>query len=266
MDSIQLKELAIKHFSQLNVTSAIIGSRFNNDLDIFILNNCESIINIDETISFLNKLHIFHSETSCELKAKHEHKNWLNKKKQIIHLLFYPTFAHLLCWELPSYIACVYQRGEFFLGDKTILRRTYEDYRSRHFDPMFDILTYQLLTYMDVTITNLVYLSINSNIYNIKAYWENLQYIYRYTLRELFVCELKKEDDIKFWEKYELIQYIYDFFPKFTTIARLLNNDVSRFEGITKNKIKTLFIEHLRLCKRKLSGFDTSTINQIIGE
>lgn len=266
MDSIQLKDLAIKHFSQFNVTAAIIGSKSNNDLDMFILNNNESTVDVGETINFLDRLHVFHSETSCEFKAKHEHRNWLKKEKQIIHLLFYPTLSHLLCWELPSYIACVYQRGEFFLGDKSILRRIYEDYRLRHYEPKFDILTYQLLTYMDVTVTNLVYLSTNSDIYNMKGYWENLQYVYRYTLRELLVSELKIDEDIVFWEKKELIQYIVEFFPKFKSIGYLLNNDISRFEGITKNKIKTLFIEHLKLCKRKLSGFDISIINQIIGE
>ena len=266
MDLIELKEIATKHFSKLNISAAIIGSKSNKDLDLFILNNDKNSIGISNTVQFLDQLQLFQSETACEIMVKHEHRNWLNEDKRLVHLLFYPTLSHLMCWELPSFISCVYQRGEFFLGDKNVLKEIYSNYRLRDVKQEFDILTYQLLIYMDLTITSLVYLYANSNIYSVKTYWENLQYVYRYTLRELFVSKLEIDEGIVFWEKQELIQYINEFYPKYKSIAHLLNSDVSEFKAMTESNIKTLFIEHLRLCKKKLTDFDMSNIDQIIGD
>ena len=254
-------------FRGLNVDLAILGSQSQKDLDVFVVNNQTlSLCNFHDTLSFLDRLNDFVKMLDCEIIVKHEHRSWVNKNRKLVHLLFYPSYNHLEVWELPSFIACAYSNGDFFIGDNSRLRKLYLRYRNREYSSEFDIETYHLLVYMDLAITNLVYLTLNSNIFTKSVYFENLQYVFRYSLRELFVSALSNKEKITFWEKAELIEYIETEFPEFTPIARILQYNVNSpfIRRISKKQIKSLFVEYLKLCDSRLAIGNNLLINDIL--
>lgn len=263
----RMRDLIQDSFRGLNVDLAIIGSQSQKDLDIFVVNNQSlSLSNISDTLSFLDRLSSFVKTVNCEIIVKHEHRSWVNTSGPLVHLLFYPSYDHLEVWELPSFISCAYSDGDFLIGDNTSLRKQYVKYRKRLVNSDFDLETYHLLIFMDLAITSLVYLTVNSNIFTKSVYMENLQYVFRYTLRELFISKLGTEGKITFWEKDELIEYIYSEFPEFSPIAKLLQYDVNSplMKHVSKKQIKSLFIEYLKLCDLRLAVGNNLRINDLI--
>jgi hypothetical protein len=255
----------IKHaFGNLNVDAALIGSGSDRDLDIFIVNNSNTYSNYLSTKPFLDMLPNLKKNLNCEIIVKYDHYHRVKKgKKKLVHLLFYPSCKHLRIWELPAFISGIHDRGEFFIGNNKSLISSYKKYRSRKLDLDFDILTYHIYRLVDVAITNLVYLTSSSSIFAMEEYIENLIYIYRYTLREFLISELKESSRINFWEWDELVNFtrkkpilepLYHLFSlKNAKSARLLNED-----------IRLLFIEYLKFCDTGLSGIRDLKINDIL--
>lgn len=267
MDIAKTKNIIRDNLLGLSIDLAIIGSQSHKDLDVFIVNNQkQGLSNFDDTLSFLDRLNQLVKELDCEIIVKHEHRSWVNENKRLIHLLFYPSYDHLEVWELPSFIACTYSNGNFLIGNNERLGELYIKYRKRDFSPAFDIETYHLLVYMDLAVTNLIYLTLDSNIFSKSVFFENLQYVFRYTLRELFVSKLSNSDSIYFWEKHELIEYIESEFQEFIPVARLLRHDINSnsIKYISLKQIKSLFLEYLKLCDSRLEISDDLLITEIL--
>lgn len=252
-------------FEGLKIDLALIGAQSSKDLDLVVVNkNTCGLSNIRDTISFLDRLRLLLEKTNFEIIVKHEHRNWV-KPDRVLHLLFYPSYDHLEAWEVPAFIACTYSKGKYLVGSNKRLQALYTRYRNKESFKTFDLEKYHLLAYMDVAVTNLIYLSAGSHIYNKSTYMENLQYVFRYSLREMFVSTLANDQRIDFWEKCDLISYIENNYPQFNAIAEILKQDVnaSHIENISTEQFKFLFIEYLKLCDSGLSAvldFQTQSI------
>lgn len=243
-------------FKDLNIDLALIGAQSSKDLDLFVVNRkSSSLSNLHDTLSFLDRLRILSDKINYEIIVKHEHRSWVNTNK-VLHLLFYPSYDHLEAWEVPSFIACTYSKGKYLIGNNEGLQPIYARYRNREPFKTFKLEKYHLLVYMDLAITNLIYLTIESHIFTKSVYFENLQYVFRYSLRELFVSTLAKDEQITFWEKCDLINYIENYYPQFNAIAEILKENVNatHIQNISTDQIKSLFIKYLELCDSCLSG------------
>lgn len=265
MNSEDLKNLIVTSLNGLKIDAALIGSRSPKDLDLFIVNNqSHGLSNYHDTVSFLSKLNELRQNLDCTIIVKHEHRRWVEEHRSLLHLLFYPSYAHLGVWELPSFMANVYEMGEFIIGNNKRLHETYKNYRSRRLESPLNIETFHILSYIDVAITNLIYLTIDSNIYSKSVYWENLQYVFRFTIGELFVSRLSPSSKIDFWGKQSLINYIATEFPEFLPVTKILSLAKKDLKGITKKQIRLLFIEYLKLCDGGLSIGGNLEIEQML--
>lgn len=252
-------------FKDLNIDLALIGAQSSKDLDLFIVNRENNFLsNLNDTQLFLERLRILSDKINYEVIVKHEHRSWVNTGK-VLHLLFYPSYNHLEAWELPSFIACTYKKGRYLIGNNERLKPLYTQYLDRKQFKTFDLETYHLLVFMDLAITNLIYLTIESNIFTKSVYFENLQYVFRYSLRELFISALSNDEQITFWEKNDLIDYIEQDYPQFKAIAEILKQNVNspHIQNISTDQIKLLFVEYLKLCDSRLSTILTIQSNSI---
>lgn len=248
----------------LNVDVALIGSGLGRDLDIFVVNNENTDSNYLSTKPFLDRLKSLKSALGCDIIVKNQHYHLMEQdNKRPVHLLFYPSYRHLHIWELPSFISCVYDKGDFIIGCNRKLRSTYEKYRSRTTQLHFDIFTYNLYNFVELAVTNLIYLKIGSNIFSERAFFDNLIYVYRYTLREFLISELDEISPVPFWEWEELL----DFMQKkqsFGYLYKLLKLKERVPVNISKKEIILLFLEYLKFCDVGLSGVNQLKIGKIL--
>lgn len=54
-----------------------------------------------------------------------------NTNSPLLHVLLYPSFDVLVDWELPSFVAYLFERGQFIVGGHDALEPCYEKYRLR---------------------------------------------------------------------------------------------------------------------------------------
>jgi hypothetical protein len=259
----ETKKCITEALEGLKVDVALIGS-LDRDLDIFVVNNENTNSNYLSTKPFLERLQYLKSELDCDIIVKNQHQYLIKKaKKRLVHLLFYPSYKHLHIWELPSFISCVYEKGDFLIGHNRKLRTAYKNYRSRTKQLHFDIFTYNLYKYIDLAVTNLIYLTIGSSIFSERAYFDNLIFIYRYTLREFLMSELNETSPVPFWEWEELLEFIQKK-ESFGSLYKLLKLKERVQVNISNKGIVLLFLEYLKFCDVGLSDINQLNIGKII--
>lgn len=233
---------------------ALLGSYSAKDNDLFIANRYGEYNRCFETTStFLPLLVQLKQHLDCEIIVKHEHRRWILSGKPILHVLFYPSYHHLQIWELPSFIAYLYDRGWFILGDRHYLKQSYERYRSRAMTLSHEVTKYQLIKYCDLAITNILYLSVDSDLFTKGVYTENLLYTIRFVLTELLVTECTAVEAIDFWDWDELLPYLRRRFPDCGVLYRFLLDCQIGDMDLSSAQIKEMFLRCLRLCDRGLS-------------
>ena len=138
----------------------------------------------------------------------------------------------------------------------------YKEYRLKRLHFTFDVLRFHIISYVDLAITNLIYLTVGSNIFSFKGYLENLIYVYRYSLREFLVSELSRDSKITFWEWNELLEYV-EKRSDLKSLARLFNLK-EELSSICQEDLRLLFLEYLKFCDLGLSGIGSLEIDDIL--
>lgn len=259
----KIKNRISEVFDGLPADVALIGSGSDTDLDIFVAINSFAD-NYHSVKSVIDRLPLLLSKLDCDIFVKHEHLCFVPKRgRRLVHLLFYPSYKHLQIWELPSFLACVYKRGEFCIGDSTRLAGYYKDFRSRKFSHNYDILTYHTYVLMDLAVTSLLYLTVNSEIFPSSRYFDDLIYVFRYSLREFLLSQVEEASEIVFWEWDELLEYI-DNKQEMKGLGSLLRLKEEKPQSLSKDELIHLFLEYLRFCDMGLSGVGQLNILNIL--
>ena len=257
-------EKVLRALGGLRADVALIGSGSEKDLDLLVISQEAEKGNYSNTVPFVGRLPRLQNELGCEIIVKHEHLNLVQpRNKPVCHLLFYPTYEHLRIWELPAFLSCVYERGHFCIGNRLKLATYYKEYRSERLDFTFDVLRFHIISYVDLAITNLIYLTVGSNIFSKKGYLENLIYVYRYSLREFLVSELGKDAEITVWEWNEILEHVEQR-SDLKSLARLFRLKGKGTESICQDDLRLLFLEYLKFCDLGISGVAELRIDEIL--
>lgn len=235
--------------------AAVLGSRSHKDFDLFIAHkHAGPNQSFEVTRAFLPLTMRIQQELDYEIIIKHEHRHWVSSGRPILHLLFYPSYIHLAIWELPSFLAYVHDRGQFFLGSKYRLEPSYKQYRLRAKTASLDITQYQLIKYADLAIVNLLYLTIASDIFTKDAYKQNLLYAIRFTLTELLVADCSTDSPIDFWDWEELLPYVKEKYPAHVRLHQFLYDFRTTTIDPSNEQLIHLFLQYLRLCDGGLNS------------
>jgi len=121
---------------------------------------------------------------------------------------------------------------------------------------------YHLIKYADIAVTNIIYLSLDSKIYSKSLYIENLLYVLRFSLIEILVEDLPKEEDIFFWNWDALIRYISEKYDIGRHLSKLVDMFRSQNIRIPHTHIRELFLESLKLCDYQLTGIEMMNLSE----
>lgn len=204
------------------------------------------------TSRFLPLLVLVQQQLNCEVIVKHEHRSLFSSNKLILHILFYPSYEHLRNWELPSFCAYIYDRGQFLLGDKNKLNQVYIQYRSRNLSTISDPMSYGWIKHCDLVVTDLIYLTTNLKLFKKERYSKNLLYTLRFILTELFISELRKNDPISFWNWDELFSYMKKRNPNNRAFSDFLEKYKNKEIDLSLDQIKEMLFQCLRLADEGL--------------
>jgi len=235
--------LAVLENERLDV--ALLGSNGLKDMDILIVNRDGSLCSSYEMVSRFLRVGLLLFAQDKSLILRHEHRAFVKKDLPIIHLLYYPSYIHLLNSELPSFVANVHDKGRFLLGTRTHLSREYQNYRKREPIIIGSQFEYQLLRYTDMAIMNLLYLFYNVTMFSRDVYFENLLYLLRFSISEILISLLRPEDKITFWDRDELFLLLLNQFPQYPKTAKLIGTSYPYPKVPSSEQLKQLFLSLL---------------------
>lgn len=262
-----IKENITSLFNRDAYDIAIIGSSSDKDCDIFVLNKAgkpdESYNNILDFIPIFTRLI---QPLEAQVITKHEHRKMVITDKPIIHLLYYPSIQQLTIWELPSFIACVYDRGQFISGNRHVLKLFYDRYRSRTATKSYEITRYQLMKYCDLVVSSILYLAFNSNLFGKEIYVENLLYTLRFILTELLISEYPSDNPVEFWDWKELLAYLQIQHPEYEAMRNFLQAMRVHGGNLSLTQISEMFLQCLRLCDYGLEAIRLMNFPNVLQE
>lgn len=227
---------------------AILNRNQTKDIDLFIAyHNNNGILQITQSV--IQTLKLIQRKLRCQFFVKKDHLGLLNSKRPKIHLLFYPSYEFLSNAELPSFLSFVYTDAQFVRGSNFKLKRYHKHYSERKV-PRKSIFDLQLFSYLDLALTNLLYLSLNPKFYHKSTLFLNLIYVYRFTIAEMIIEASNPKSLKSFWHWDNFIPRFTTLYPKQIGIAQLFRNRYSP-EHYTLAQIERFYYDYLLLIDAK---------------
>lgn len=226
----------------LPVDACTLGSGSEKDCDVLIVWNRADPIE-SSVMAFLDVLQPAVAELGCKVIVRHEHRDTMGTGPAL-HLMFYPSYVHAITCELPSFLAYAYDRGRYFIGDRSSLAEWSSRYRNRRLREI-QMRDLHVGYYVDIAIMNLIYLT-TGPYFTPAMQKELLLYVLRFLVVEQLVEALPAEGPIAFWDWPELIRTIENRLPAQKTLVAWLRN---RDDGTawSASELKRGFLAALRL-------------------
>ncbi|MCD4708421.1 MAG: hypothetical protein K8S62_11880 [Candidatus Sabulitectum sp.] len=212
---------------------------FNNSSDPG--NVLQKTIRFSEHISLISRL------LALQILVRREHEVFLPKELPKLHLLYYPSLSHLTKWEPCSFLAYVFDRGNFVCGDKQCLKNSNATFRSQENAIPQTTYPYSIDSYVNSAIMHFLYLHLNPSALPLSFHSSGLIYSLRFAITIMFADQLQPGDSIRFWDWDELLSYIHRKYPNQASLISLFSNKNSLVSELSLPQLKLLSKESLHL-------------------
>ncbi len=179
-------ELIIKPFIDSlseNYSIILLGSRIGNEIDVVFLDNRNSLLlNPKRIINFIDSMKQY---LNYKLFHTDHHRYFVDCEYPYIHLVYYPSIDLLRMWEQPSFLASIYESGNFIRGNNKTLFQDYQNYFSEDYVSDLHLPNKRLLSvlqYSNIAITYFLYSG--SDFIPKREILNKLCYVGRYMLQE----------------------------------------------------------------------------------
>lgn len=212
-------------FQDSRYVLATFGSDTEHEQDVLVIDRTSSGQSIrDSTHEFTQRFSRVSPPENCEIIVCHNHRAYITPPNYALHLLFYPSFDHLIAWELPSFLSYLFLNAKIEQGSLENIESIATAYSRQETSKARNdnLYTKQQYAYDKIAVDSLLYTAQSSEIYPHHVSSEDLCYVTRFTLAEYYLASALQQFNADAWSWQTIIHQTVTHFPEKRKVMEIL--------------------------------------------